>query len=583
MLTKEKKPYLCTDWHYSALRSLFAGKTSLLARLSLIVALIFNQFTCLSPRALSQSTPNSQLPLVQASNLSYIGGFRLPNGQVGDRDGNDTFNFSGGSIAFNPADNGMFVACHVYTAGAVAEVTIPPLVNSTKVTDLNTATVKQKASGDLLHQLTYNDTGDPLDTMGGLIVINGQIIFTGYVYYDAVNGAKASHCYTSNTDLASMQVVGACNVQNTAGGPGFVGGHMCAVPSNWQSALGGAPYITGLLAPNIINRTSNGPCAFGFDPAKLSVSKPSTSIAYLYYPISNETLGGYGTSPPTCAAVPYGWNGTAQGSIGAVFVPGTRSILFFGRIGTGPFCYGDPNANGGTNPEGTINNDGAVNCNDPCTGGKGPHSVGGAFQYRVWAYDANDFVSVYNGQKKTWEILPYSTWQLPLPPYGDCGCPPNAGVTFDSASGTIYFCQLGADTVAQYSYLPVIQGFKITGLSSSSPSPSPSPSSPIPVPKESPAQKQAAAKAAEEKLKQREAALRAAEEATKRKAEALKAKEAAAKAAEEKLKQKEAALRAAEEAAKRKAEALKAKEAAAKREAEEKSKQEEEAAKGAKK
>lgn len=523
MFTNKTNTCSCNYWHNPSAVFWLAGKTILYMRFLLVISLIINQFTCLSANATSGSTANSQLPLVQASNLKYVGGFRLPNGKAGP-DPNDIFSYCAGPIAFNPADGEMFVSCHAYTPGAIAEVSIPALVNSTKVTDLNTATVIQQSSGAMLHELTYNDKSDPLDTMGGMIVINGQIIFTGYVYYDANGGAQASHCYTSSLNLASMKVIGACTVNNSAGGPGFVGGHICAIPSNWQSDLGGMPYITGLLAPNIVYRTSNGPCAFGFDPSQLSVSKPCSSIAYLYYPITHEMLGGYTTSPPTCASTPLGWNGTAQGSIGAVFVPGTRSILFFGRIGTGPFCYGDPSANGGTNPEGTTNKDGATNCSDPCFGGKGPHSVGGGYQYRVWAYDANDFVAVYNKQKQPWEVVPYSTWQLPLPPYGDCGCPPGAGVTFDPASGNIYFCQLGADTMAAYTYLPVIQAFKVTGLPPSSPSPSPTPNSPIPLPvpkPKSPSAKsaaKAAEKAAEEAAKRKEAAEKAAEKAAKEKA-----------------------------------------------------------------
>ncbi len=418
----------------------------LFSRLFLIVALITNQsLACLNAHAQSQPDPNASLPLVYQSNLQYIGGFRVPNTTVGSNDPNDVFSYSSGLLAFNPADGGIFLGCHAYTAGAITEVNIPALVNSSNLANLNTATVLQQASIDLVPALTYNNPC-PLNTPGGIMVVNGQIIGTANVYYNAAECGKSSHFYTSSTNLASMQVVGACVLNDQFNLPGFLSGYLCPIPSNWQADLQ-APYITGCTPQTIISSGSPGPGAFGFDPSKLSVTTPSSTVTYLAYPASNETLGAYTSNYPT------GFNGTCQIQ-GVAFPQGTRSILFFGSMGTGDFCYGDPNANGGTNPEGTTNSDGAVNCNDPCTGGKGPHSVGGGYSYFVWAYDALDFEAVANGQKQPWQILPYSMWPISFP-VSNCGCP-TGGVTYDPSSGTIYFCQLGADTVASYSYLPLI-------------------------------------------------------------------------------------------------------------------------------
>jgi len=146
-----------------------------------------------------------------------------------------------------------------------------------------------------------------------------------------------------------------------------------------------------------------------------------------------------------------------------VFVPGTRTILVFGGMGLGPFCYGDGSGDH-DNPPGTLNNDGAENCGDPCStpfaSGKGPHSYGGAnYTGFIMAYDANDMVSVLKGLKPPWGVTPYGFWPVNLP-FDGCGTL-FGGVTYDAVHGLIYATTIGSDTEAPYSFLPLIQVFQI--------------------------------------------------------------------------------------------------------------------------
>ena len=76
-------------------------------------------------------------------------------------------------------------------------------------------------------------------------------------------------------------------------------------------------------------------------------------------------------------------------------MPGTRSVVFLGSSGSGNIGYGD----GST-------------FNDPYRIYKGYHAPNGNYAYQAWAYDANDFVAVMNGQKKPWDLTPYATWRL---------------------------------------------------------------------------------------------------------------------------------------------------------------------------
>jgi hypothetical protein len=129
--------------------------------------------------------------------------------------------------------------------------------------------------------------------------------------------------------------------------------------------------------------------------------------------------------------------------LGVAFVPGTRSVLFFGPIGTGNFYYGE-----------------AAAANDANRTSKGPHSIGGNYVLQVWAYDANDFVAVKDGQKNPWDITPYATWNFdfPLPD----GPKYMGGVAFDPATGRLYVSEVNEDTSVPFTYTPLIQVFQVT-------------------------------------------------------------------------------------------------------------------------
>jgi hypothetical protein len=198
-------------------------------------------------------------------------------------------------------------------------------------------------------------------------------------------------------------------------GGGFTGGYMAPIPSEWQSLLG-APYLTGQAALSIISRTSSGPAAFGFDPNQLG-SGAAPAVPYVYYPLEHP-LGNIAQRNPY-------FNGNTEIK-GIVFVPGTRSVLFFGDHGTGDVYYGEPE-----------------DANDPYRGGKGWHSVNGEYAYQVWAYDVEDFVAVKNGQMQPWDVRPYQIWNFDFPVFD--GSKHLGGAAFDPATNRLYITQMYGD------------------------------------------------------------------------------------------------------------------------------------------
>jgi hypothetical protein len=323
---------------------------------------------------------------------------------------------------------------------AVAEIAIPSsIVNSADQGDLAVAKVLQPFV-NILPKLPNNpssmSTGGQ-EAIGGLMVVNGQLVGTAFNTYDASGSVTLSHFKLDSTNLATARASGLYQV-GTLGG-GFVGGYMSPVPSEWQAALG-APYLTGQASVSIITRTSYGPSAFGFDPATLGAGV-NPDVPYVYYPADHHTLGDWDSSQPTL------FNSTVGGGsitgFNAVFVPRTRSVLFFSSIGTGAFRYGE-----------------AADANDPYRRDKGAHSVGGNYAFQVWAYDALDFVAVKNGQKAPWDVKPYTTWNFSFPqPDGEKLV---GGVAFDPATGRLYLSELKADTTTEFGRTPLIQVFQLT-------------------------------------------------------------------------------------------------------------------------
>jgi hypothetical protein len=391
-------------------------------------------------------------PLLQQADLVYQGAFKLPSGTFGA----SNFDRGGQALAYNPANNSLFILGN--STGTVGEISIPNPVDSTSLSALPTATVLQ----DLVKATegVCTNFGCAGSLTGGLLVHNGKLIITKYGYYDATNLQVTSH-FTRPLNLSTGQVTGAHQIQaQTPAGSktlmkaGFFSGYMTPIPQAWQSALGG-PAITGNGPLGIISRTSYGPAAFAFDPANLGVIDPVPATPLVYYPQDHQTLG-WGTNPS-----PYGTTEIH----GIVFPDNSSTVLYFGRQGRGPACYGPgtPNPKLAGQPSGID-----VWCYDPVYGAKGTHSY--PYSYHVWAYNAADLASAKAGNIKPWQVVPYATWTLTPPFQHNSGL--LGGAAYDPATQRIFLSQsFGNGT------FPVIHVYQVNVGNPPPPAPPPPPAS----------------------------------------------------------------------------------------------------------
>lgn len=381
-------------------------------------------------------------PLLQESSLVYQGAFRLPQLPCNSPT-YGCFAYGGTALAYNATNHSLYMVGHPY-GGLTAEVSIPALVNSSNLSDLNVATLLQPFADAVEGQRNAVNPTDPNShPIAGQFVYGGRLIIAVESYYDGSGTQKTSHFAHPLNLATAAPFVGPVKVGSLY--PGYVDGYMTAVPPEWQSLFGG-PALTGNCCLNIISLQSNGPSVSVFDPTQIGTSDPVPAVLLVGYPHSTPLGTGWGTQSTL-------FNGTTM-ITGVVFPAGTRSVLFFGRQGIGPFCYGagtSTSSLAGTQVAGA----GDIWCYDPATSAKGVHAY--PYVYQVWAYDANDLLAVKNGSKQPYEIQPYAVWTFTLPFENSAGLNKIGGAAYDEQDGLIYVSQECADPNCD----PIIHAFKV--------------------------------------------------------------------------------------------------------------------------
>lgn len=352
--------------------------------------------------------------------LEHLGSFSIPDGTFGGPP-NKGFNYGGTALGFNPKRNSLFMVGHDQDQ-LVAEVSIPELGG--------TAQVLQNFVDPTAGRLGAINPRDPnKKVIGGTLPWGDRLLVAAYSYYDGEGAQVLSH-FERSANLSDRSATGPMRVGSL--GAGFYSGYMGVVPAEWQEKLGG-PALTGNAGISVISRSSYGPAAFAFDPERLN---PQGAQPLVYYPESDQTLGRWDGVNDY-----YGGSDTIRG---VAMVPGTSTVMFFGRHGE-TFCYGT-----GTSDKGLADRrpeHGDPFCFDPTDSSKGVH--GYPYSAYAWAYDANDLAAVRAGRRRPWSVKPYAVFKLPDTPAFV------GGATIDPATGRIY-----VSTMFSNRTLPVVHVFK---------------------------------------------------------------------------------------------------------------------------
>ncbi len=347
------------------------------------------------------------LPLLNQTSIRYRGSFTAP---VEDGNGHP-LTWGGYAISYDPIQQGLFIGCHDHQQH-LGEITIPAITNPPQM-----ASILQNCADVTEGRLPLID--DYLPRLGGTLSYNGRLIISGYGYYDADYSQTRSHF--SSTPILSQTGDIAGPYQVGTGMAGMVAGYMTTIPEEWRQAFNG-PALTGQCCISIISRSSAGPAVSVFNPDQVGSITPVPSTTVLAYPIDHPL------APPESQN--YLFNLSTQ-IMGVAFPPGTRSVLFFGRHGTGPYCY----------------DTGAV-CGDPADPYKGPH----AYPISTRSGPTMPMISLpsrmapdNHGKSSRMPSGNYREWT-------NTGSASIMGATYDPASGRLFFTEMYEDTPTIHVY-----------------------------------------------------------------------------------------------------------------------------------
>ena len=377
----------------------------------------------------------SKCPRLTAAHFTYLGGMRLPYGNFTGSTQNFTGGFHTGGghhMAINPSTGTLFVSG--YCQGCVAELDvsgITPAITPTWSALPQVPSVVQNmfdiSEGHIQKDFTAV-WGESFLTGLLVDVTNQKLIGSATVQYDANGMQNLSH-FSHALTLATSSFSGWSAMSSQDGrNVAFRSGFMSPIPTEWQTALGGDS-LTGQCCVSIVSRTSNGPAAFSFHAGDLG--KPAvTSSALVYYTMEPDPPGHPTLGPWEGQNHVYGATTDINGM---VLIPGTRTLLYYGRNGLGAYCYGD-GVSTSPPPSGK--------CYDPEFAAKGQHAYPYTLQW--WFYDVADLKRVKDGESDPWEPIPYAVTPIkdfPIPqPYSYAG-----GLAYNPTTRRLYVMETGAD------------------------------------------------------------------------------------------------------------------------------------------
>jgi len=422
-------------------------------------ALLINCFCQI--KIMAQTTSN---PLFHIEDMVYKGAFYIP----GDTHGESNSNYTSGIIEYNCENNSLFLA-GFNLHGAIGEFAIPEIVNSSDLTELNTATNLQNFRRIL--NLTPDGNPQGIDRISGMKLIDGKLVVNAIEYYDAAaTNTNTTLVIENPSDIANSSINGYYSLEGAA----HAGDWISPIPDEWQELLGGT-YLSGSSNKWAINsRCTMGISAFIFDFIQESII-PTTAL--LDFNLSNPLYADY----DTYASANYNlierngetfpghtfedadaivglndlWTEESQVSYGFI-IPGTRTYLTIGASG---------GHNSGIGYKATQNN--GNECGGPCA-----YDADDYYNY-YWLWDVNDLLAVKNNTLMPYEVRPYE--------YGIFNAPfqtdlllnqsefhPIVGGSYDPETKKLFLTIYDGGSTGTYERAPLIAVYQISNSSTSS-------------------------------------------------------------------------------------------------------------------
>jgi hypothetical protein len=401
----------------------------------------------------TQAPPPPPGPLIQPSDLTYLGAFRLP----------DDFNWGALGLSFYPNGNGsagtllvtgfqqLYDPAHPgescwdpnWDCGAYyGEIAIPTPERATNWENLPMA--------DLVRPVTRFD--------GGLAAtVHREYLFVSDLEYVPRRGAQTDDKLYGAINLwyaegvmgtDTFPTIWFANLDGTGArgmfhvGPADdplyhgrkMGSYLFSVPAWYaEQYLDGRTLITGRARgtpaseePVTTSGGSQGPTLFAFHP--WDSDDPSgnlDALPLLYYRVKFPDCAGPNVGDPANCDYP-NYTMCDNWTAGAFVENDTkRAIMLLGLKGLGTNCYDEP----------------PVECHDPCDASHGYHCH--PYEHQVIFYDVDELGQSALGNRDPWTVLPYAIWRPAEFYRRDTPCESPGGMTFDKGSGRLFVVERG--------------------------------------------------------------------------------------------------------------------------------------------
>jgi hypothetical protein len=374
------------------------------------------------------------LPENTQFNFEYIGAFRFSVQTYGS----SRMPYANGTFSISADGKSVFAAGHEQFQ-SIGEFAIPDLSQSKDISDLSIAPNIQPFSSFLSNSKRLNNP-QKLDRISGMEVIEGELFVNAVEYYDAAaDNSHTTFIIRNPKDLKNSKVDGLFSLNGVVHSAGWIS----KLPVKWQRTFS-ASYINGYASNYAINsRLSMGPTAFvsyidtfagidesnGLIPTKrlmdFSVKRPM--VKDLYNKEGNNKI----------------WTEVSKAYYGLI-LPNSDYYFVIGSSGghESKIGYKAKQINGNQ-------------CAGPCS-----YDPKDYYNF-YWIFDVNDFVSVKEGKKKSYELLPinYGKVHLPFTPKNKANI---IGANFDENNGILYILLKDVDkTQSRFEKAPVMLAYKI--------------------------------------------------------------------------------------------------------------------------
>ncbi|MGE3633589.1 MAG: hypothetical protein AB7P00_27055 [Sandaracinaceae bacterium] len=384
--------------------------------------------------------------LLAIDDLRYVGAFRIDERMFGS----SSVDYATGALGYSPDHHSLYVAGFRPEA-MVGEFAIPdPLGTGMTVAELPNVDTALQAFQPILDRAADGNP-ESLDTVTGMLWVDGDLIVNGNVWYDADGGTR-----DTTIVVRGGQLDGTVDGYFELEGAAWVAGYMAWLPDEWRTAFG-APALVGWASNySIVSRYSVGPTLFTFDPEALVAAGAGTDVAttmHLGFPYSDgvylapdaldyqcDVLADMVTTECQPGAMASDlWNFVSRGVYGFV-VPGTRTFAVFGSLGGSRSGLGYKI----TRSDGNL-------CGGPC------------------AYDPDDYDNYYwffdvdaiLGASSPSEPRPYA-WGAWSVPFDADGSHEILGGAFAPDTGILYLSLSHAGQVGTYDRPPLIVAFDVS-------------------------------------------------------------------------------------------------------------------------